>query len=326
MAVHRTTTSKINLAFAKDVDEGLSKAFKTLPSRYFYDLRGDKIFQEIMHMPEYYLTNCEYEIFMHRAGDLLRALQMNGDGFDLVEFGAGDGYKTRVLIKELLREGADFRYVPIDISGDVLAALKWELKRDFPDLEVETLHAEYFTALQNLREQSDRPKLVLFIGSSIGNFPEERTKAFLAALYEKLNAGDQVLLGYDLRKNPHVILQAYNDAAGITKRFNMNLLQRINRELGANFDLGRFTHYASYDPQSGFARSYLVSLQSQEVSIKALDKYFHFAEGECIHTEISRKYTVGQMVAFVEEAGFRLKEHFYDRRTYFVDTLIEKAP
>jgi dimethylhistidine N-methyltransferase len=300
------------MSFQDNIIEGLSAPIKRIPSRYFYDRKGDKIFQEIMHMPEYYLTRCEYEIFMTQAADILKALQVSDKGFDLVEFGAGDGYKTKVLIRELLREQANFSYVPIDISSDVLAALAFDLALSHPHLDVKVQPAEYFQALENLRQHSDRPKLVLFIGSSIGNFSEARTIEFLNGLNEKLNPGDQVLIGYDLKKNPHVVLAAYNDAAGITKRFNLNLLTRINRELEANFELAQFSHYASYNPETGFARS--------------LNRNVHFAQGECIHTEISRKYSLKQMDTFLEKSGFRVKKHFKDSRGYFVDTLAEKMP
>ncbi len=312
------------MSFAADVSKGLSSPFKTLPSRYFYDKTGDKIFQEIMAMPEYYLTDCEYEIFSGQTSDILQSLEFSKAEFDLVEFGAGDGYKTKVLIGQMLSEGAKFRYVPIDISGEVLQVLQKDIEGLHPDLEVHPINAEYFSALNDLSANSDRPKLIMFIGSNIGNFNEERTHEFLRGLYDKLNTGDQVLLGYDLRKNPHVIRNAYDDAAGITKRFNLNLLERINRELQGEFDLRQWDHYATYNPETGMAQSYLVSLAAQKVRIRALDATFRFQQGECIHTEFSRKYTLVQMENFLENSGFSLKQHFKDSRGYYANTLVEK--
>lgn len=324
MAVHRNQNGSITEQFKADVDRGLSAPFKFLLSRYFYDARGDKLFQDIMHMPEYYLTDAEHEIFSVKGADILKRFDYNASGFDLVEFGAGDGLKTRILIKRMTESGAPFRYRPIDISDDVLQALKFDLKLTHPNLEVIPEHAEYFTALQNINEQSDRKKLVLFLGSSIGNFAEDRTRAFLDALYAKLNKGDTSLIGFDLKKDPEVVLRAYNDPAGITAAFNLNVLRRINRDLGGNFDLDRFKHFPTYNPESGFARSYLVSSIQQDVTIEAIGKTYHFSEGECIHTEISRKYDKPQIEKLLSDAGFTVKEHFTDSRGYYVNTLAEK--
>ena len=324
MAIHGNQNGSIDLNFKEDVDKGLSAPFKYLLSRYFYDARGDKLFQDIMHMPEYYLTDAEHEIFSEQGTDILEAVQHNGSGFDLVEFGAGDGLKTRVLIKRMVEAKADFRYLPIDISEDVLRALKFDLSKEFPDLEVIPEHAEYFNALQNISKRTARTKLVLFLGSSIGNFAEDRTVSFLNVLNDKLNTGDRVMIGFDLKKDPETILKAYNDEAGITASFNMNVLRRINRELGGNFDLEKFRHFPTYNPESGFARSYLVSADKQEVFIEALNKAFAFEKGECIHTEISRKYSISQVEKLLTDNGFSIQKHFIDKRGYYVDTLAKK--
>lgn len=312
------------MGLAEDVIAGLSSEVKYLHSKYFYDAEGDQLFQQIMKMPEYYLTGCEYEIFSTRGVDILKAFSHDSEPFDLLEFGAGDGTKTKILLKRLLENGADFRYIPIDISGDVLENLKSDLAIEFPPLEVRPENADYFSALDNVRVESNRPKLVLFIGSSIGNFKEEVIHRFMQELFVKLNSGDEVLLGYDLMKNPHTILNAYNDHTGITKAFNLNILRRINRELGADFDIEAFDHYPYYDPETGFAKSYLVSLKNQTVKIDALNQNFTFETGEVIHTEISRKFRVDQIEAYFRQAGFEVVEHFYDCKHYFVDTLVKK--
>jgi dimethylhistidine N-methyltransferase len=312
------------MGFLEDVDAGLSADRKAISSRYFYDANGDKIFQAIMHMPEYYLTDVEHEIFSTRAKDILKALDMGDEVFDLVEFGAGDGLKTKILIERMTEAKARFRYVPIDISGDVLQTLKSDMEARFPQLEVAPENKEYFAAMEHINLLSKRPKLILFIGSSIGNFLEDRTRIFLNTLWEKMNPGDKVLIGFDLQKNPHTILKAYNDPHGITKAFNLNVLTRINNELKGNFDLDGFDHYPVYDPDSGLAKSYLVSLKKQSVYIQALDKTFHFEMGETIHTEISRKYTVAQIEDLFGTAKFKICEHFFDCKHYYVDTLAEK--
>lgn len=306
------------------VVQGLSAPQKYIPSRYFYDAEGDLIFQAIMKMPEYYLTKCEYEIFSTQTESILSELKLDGRSFDLVEFGAGDGFKTKILVERLIAAGAKFTYMPIDISGDVLESLETDFRERFPSLEIKTKNAEYFKALENIGKVSKNSKLVLFLGSSIGNFLENRTVKFLNGLNDKLNSGDHAIIGFDLKKNPKTILQAYNDKQGITRAFNMNLLKRINRELEADFDLGCFEHYPTYDPETGFAKSYLVSLKNQTVKINVLDTSFDFEAGETIHTEISRKYSIKQIELLLENAKFKVSKHFFDCRHYYVDTLIQK--
>ncbi len=312
------------MSFSKDVDKGLSADRKFLSSKYFYDAKGDQLFQDIMKMPEYYLTDCEYEIFSTRAADILHAFSEKDIPFDLVEFGAGDGTKTKILIRRLLENGANFRYIPIDISGDVLESLSEGCKTEFPELEVRPANSDYFAALDNLRKESGRPKLILFIGSSIGNFKEDAIHSFLTAIWEKLNSGDQLLIGFDLQKNPKTILDAYNDPTGITKAFNLNLLRRINRELQGDFNIDAFDHYAVYDPQDGVAKSYLVSLKQQTVQIGKLNKEYHFSSGETIHTEVSRKFRLADIERYFKESDFEVIEHFMDCKHYFVDTLAKK--
>jgi dimethylhistidine N-methyltransferase len=313
------------MGFKEEVDQGLSGVQKSLPSKYFYDARGDKLFQAIMKLPEYYLTRSEYEIFSTRAGEIHRSLNFSDRPFDLVEFGAGDGAKTRVFIEKLVESRAKFRYVPIDISADVLSGLKAEFEVAFPDLEIAPQPAEYFEALGNLSKESNKPKLVLFIGSSIGNFIEDKAIKFLQALHSKLNNGDKALIGFDLKKNPHTIIKAYNDPQGVTKSFNLNLLSRINQELDGDFDIEAFDHYPYYDPEPGLAKSYIVSLKQQQVQLAATGKTYTFDSGETIHTEISSKYTVSQIESILEKAGFSVKEHFFDCKHYYVDTLSAKS-
>lgn len=312
------------MALAEEVHRGLSSPQKFIPSRFFYDAKGDVIFQSIMRMPEYYLTRSEYEILSSQTQDILNALKLGQESFDLIEFGAGDGFKTKVLIERLMAAKAKFRYVPVDISINVLKSLKSNFEKIFPKLEIIPQNAEYFEALQAIEKSSDNPKLILFLGSNIGNFDDELIHKFLNQLYEIMEVNDYVLIGFDLKKNPHTILSAYNDKQGITKAFNLNVLKRINRELQADFDLEHFEHYPTYDPITGYAKSFLVSLKKQTVTIKTIGKSFHFEMGETIHTEISRKFTVDQINNLLIDASFEVLGHFYDYKHYFVDTLIQK--
>lgn len=314
----------MNNQFAQDVLEGLSASPKRLSSKYFYDQEGDKIFQDIMKMPEYYLTRSEYEILEMNKEAFLERFK-NGTGrFNLIEFGAGDGFKTKILLRHFVAQNIDFHYFPIDISGNVLKKLAADLKQELPGLRVEPMEDEYFRALSKLKQSTDCRSVVLFLGSNIGNFTESEAIGFLTKLGENLNVGDLVLIGFDLKKDPELVRNAYNDKAGITRAFNLNLLKRINRELGADFDPDQFQHYQMYDPVSGEARSFLISRRQQEVEIAALDKKFTFGAWEPIHVEVSRKYTLATTEKYALEAGYTIKDNFFDCKHYYVDALWEK--
>ena len=196
-------------SFKQDVITGLSADAKYLSSRYFYDEIGDQIFQEIMAMPDYYLTRAEEEIFHLRKEEIYKALNFSCP-FKLVELGAGDGLKTKILLRSFLEQKADFQYLPIDISSHVLAELSESLAQELPQLEVEPMAKEYFEALEQLQKISGEPKLVLFLGSNIGNFPQGKASGFLNSLAAKLQTGDKLLLGVDLKKEPAKILKAYS--------------------------------------------------------------------------------------------------------------------
>jgi dimethylhistidine N-methyltransferase len=312
-------TSDPNSLFAADVRQGLSQQPKRLPSKYFYDAEGSQLFQAIMNMPEYYLTDCELEIFEQQKGAILQAI--GWQQFQVLELGAGDGAKTKVLLRHFLESGRDFRYRPIDISGSALEGLAASWRAELPQLEVAPLQGDYFRVLHELRGQGGAPKLVLFLGANIGNYDLPHARQFLAAIAAELAPGDLLLIGFDLKKDPALILDAYNDPAGITAAFNLNLLARINRELGGAFVLEQFRHWQTYTPTTGETRSYLVSLKEQEVPIAALERSFHFAAWEALEVELSLKYSLPEVEALAQSAGYALAGQFLDRRKYFVDSL-----
>ncbi|MBL6447281.1 L-histidine N(alpha)-methyltransferase [Fulvivirga sp. 29W222] len=307
--------------FAQDVLSGLSATPKTLSSKYFYDEKGDRIFQKIMNLEEYYLTKCEYEI-LETHQHQIRDLFMEGTSkFNLVEFGAGDGFKTKVLLECFLNADVDFRYRPIDISGNVLQILEESLEEEFPSLKVEGIQNEYMKALRELENGGTR-NVVLFLGSNIGNFKHSQAVTFLKGLYEGLNEGDLLFIGFDLKKDPEVILDAYNDKSGVTRDFNLNLLNRINRELKGNFDLSAFRHFPTYDPLTGTTTSYLVSTKAQTVEI--MDTAVEFDPWEAIHMEISQKYSMKDIESLATQVGFSIVRNFYDAKRYFVNSVWRK--
>ncbi|MEO6051930.1 MAG: L-histidine N(alpha)-methyltransferase, partial [Pyrinomonadaceae bacterium] len=285
-----SSTSPELSQFADDVLRGLSSTPKELSSKYFYDDAGSRLFQEIMKLPEYYLTGCEHEIFTEQSDAIFHEFT-NGDGaFDLIELGAGDGTKTAVLVDHFLKQNADISYSPIDISQEALDVLSAKFTTKFPGLKIETRTGDYFRILESLKNGSGRRKILLFLGSNIGNFNPEQALVFFRHLRDVMSDDDLLFIGFDLQKDPHVIVPAYDDAAGITAAFNLNLLKRINRELDADFDLDKFTHYANYRPIEASARSFLISRERQTVNIAALNHSFEFDQWEAVFMEISQKY------------------------------------
>lgn len=311
---------KIDTPFAKDVLSGLQSTPKRLSSKYFYDERGDKLFQSIMEMPEYYLTDAEYDIFENCRQHILYLI---GDQpFDLIELGAGDGYKTKVLLRHFLSQNADFKYLPIDISKNVLLELENDLKENLPGLKVEGLPGDYFEMLEQLNNKSKIRKVILFIGANIGNLTREEALNFLEKLHQNMSKGDLLLIGFDLKKDPEIILKAYNDPAGITAAFNLNLLHRMNRELNADFDVKAFKHWETYNPISGETKSYLVSKKRQNIHL--LDETIHFEAWEAIDVELSQKYNINEVEIFAKQTGFQVVKHLFDQQYYFADTIWQK--
>jgi dimethylhistidine N-methyltransferase len=313
--IHRKTDQ-----FYDDVIFGLKSTPKRLNSKYFYDANGDKLFQELMNCPEYYPTSCEIEILSEKTADICEAIVADGDDFDLIELGAGDATKSTFLLKYLLKQKVDFTYLPIDISDNVISYLNITLPVTLPGLKITGLNGEYFDMLEKAAALSGKRKVVLFLGSNIGNMPIADAIAFCKELRKHLNEGDMVLIGMDLKKNPATVLAAYNDKGGITKRFNLNLLERINRELNADFDLNNFEHYPTYDPETGACKSYLVSIKDQQVTINEKEK-IQFLKDEYIYMEISQKFSVAQTEHMATKAGFKPINRFFDSKNWFLDAV-----
>ncbi len=316
-------TQTVNINLAEAAREGFSKSPKSISSMFLYDAEGDRLFQEIMKMPEYYLTRCEEEIFHMQKEVILKEMRAFDEPFNLLEFGAGDGSKTKILLRYLLENGANFTYYPVDISGHILEELACSLNEEMPALKVHPLHFEYFEAIRQTTNLNHRRNITLFLGSNMGNFTKEQAVDFYRNFAHESKSGDLLFVGIDRRKNPDIISKAYDDPQGITAAFNLNLLRRMNRELGAGFDLEAFRHYTFYEPVSGEVRSYLVSLRNQQIHFEVLETQFFFAKNELIHTEISKKYSPEEIAWLANEAGYKVLRHFTDSRQYFLDSLWE---
>lgn len=306
--------------FLKDVLKGLQSSPKYLQSKYFYDKKGDELFQKIMASDEYYLTNCEMEIFTKQTVAIADAAADGQQPLDVIEFGAGDATKSSHLLKELLKRKATGTYFPIDISDNIIQLLNKTLPPMLPGLNIHGLNGEYFSMLSKANEISNNKKLVLFLGANIGNFKFNEMPQFCGRLRNELSEGDLVLIGFDLKKHPRKIRNAYDDAQGFTRQFNLNLLTRINRELHANFDTEQFDHYASYDPDNGACKSYLVSLAMQDICIGD-NNLIHFEKDETIFMEISQKYSINVINKTALESGFTPVTHFFDSNKYFTDVI-----
>ncbi|MBD3414551.1 MAG: L-histidine N(alpha)-methyltransferase [Candidatus Aminicenantes bacterium] len=311
--------------FSGDVLVGLSKKPKRISSKYFYDQKGTKLFQKIMDLPEYYLTKCEFNILKTKRQELSRLVKK--EPFNLVELGAGDGRKTRLLLKDFLNRKLTFKYIPIDISESAMKILTHELNQKMPELKTEGIVAEYFEGLRWLSNLSFHKNMVLFLGSNLGNFNKTQSRVFLHNLWNSLQDGDYAVIGFDLKKDIDIMLRAYNDSQGVTSAFNLNLLRRINRELRGNFNLKKFRHYSNYDVFTGAMESYLVSLEKQEVFLKKIGQSFSFQAWEPIHTEYSYKYLCSDIKNLAQETGFEIEKQLYDSKRYFVDSIwkVKKA-
>ena len=312
-------------SFAEDVLKGLSANPRYLPSMYFYDEAGDRLFKEITKLEEYYLTRCEEEILNNQKEKMLQCFSPDGAGFNLIELGPGDGLKSRILLEYLKKYQVDFEYFPIDISDNVLSLLEKNLSRKLPGLKIHSMNMDYFKALDELHRFTHKPSIVLFLGSNIGNFKHQESVNFLKALHEKIDDDDRLLIGMDLKKDAKLILAAYDDKKGITRDFNLNYLQRINRELRGEFLPEHFFHKAVYDQESGEAKSFLVSKCKHEVYIGALDQTFVFDKNEAIFMEVSKKFDGYSIEQLAAETGFRVEQYFYDNSRYFTNVIWRKV-
>lgn len=303
---------------AQDVAAGLTAMPKWLSAKYFYDAAGSALFEEITRLPEYYLTSTECAIFHQHAREMLSAA---GDDLTVVELGAGSAAKSIVLLRELQRRQSTVRFVPIDVSESALEEAVLRVGDSLPDVLVTPAVMDYTEGLDGIGHAEGR-KLVLYIGSSIGNFEPFQAGALLRKLRASLNSGDAVLLGTDMRKPASVLVPAYDDAQGVTAAFNKNILAHINRELGADFHLDAFAHRAVWNSDASRIEMHLESLRDQTVDITALRHSIHFRKSETIHTENSYKFTMPMLEAIADNGGFRLERTWGDPRGWFTVHLL----
>ncbi|OGT97929.1 MAG: dimethylhistidine N-methyltransferase [Geobacteraceae bacterium GWC2_48_7] len=306
--------------FAFSTRSGLSSFPRKLESRFLYDERGSKLFDAITEQPEYYLTRTETEILAGYSGKIRKI----AGGATIVELGSGSSAKTGYLFRAWLSRSDKVHYVPIDVSASALDSACSYIKSSYPNLKISGINSDYYGAFPLFSEI--RPKLVLFLGSSIGNFDPGQMKNFLTRLSTSLFIGDTFLLGLDLVKEPSVIEAAYNDSAGITREFTLNLFVRMNRELGSNIDLSAIEHEALYNPQKEQVEICARFTRNQTITVRQTGDSFSIAAGEAIETEISRKFRLEQFIPYLEEFGFSSEEVFIDDKEWFALVLLRRVP
>jgi dimethylhistidine N-methyltransferase len=310
--------------FEHDVRQGLTDYPKHLSSKYFYDEKGDRLFQDIMAMPEYYLTDREFEILFENTAEIAELFAQGNSRFKLLELGAGDGKKTKVLLKYLSENDFEFKYQPIDISQNALDGLERSLRDELPKVSVETRQGTYFETLSAINAENGTKKVILFLGSNIGNLLHPQAVEFLKRVRDLMQENDLLFVGFDMKKDPQTVLEAYNDPNGITAAFNKNILTRINRELHGNFEVDKFRHWEVYDPETGTAKSYLVAEEAQTVTLRRLDLQVDFEAWETIHTEISQKYDDRSIRRLADKSGLTVVTEFTDANDAYKNCVFKK--
>jgi len=306
-------------SFASDVRAGLTAVRKSIPPRYFYDNVGSALFEAICELPEYYVSRAETEILTVYRREIAAAF---GGARRIIELGCGNGKKTRFLLSEIVGEGRVLEYVPVDVDVSMLQQIGHDLLAEHADMTVKALACDFRRAWRAIREMDEVPTSVMFLGSTIGNFELEDASSMLRDVRTALRPGDTMLLGADLKKDRNLLNAAYDDPLGVTAAFNLNLLRRINRELGGEFNIREFAHRAFYDETKGRVEMHLVSLREQSVRIGSIAVEAAFSEGETIHTENSCKYDSATMERITSTGGFEIRHRWVDSNGWFAEYLL----
>ncbi len=313
-------TKRIN-SFAEDIDKGLSLKNKAISSKYFYDDIGSKIFQRITKHTDYYLTKNEIEILNKVKLKLPNIVKQKE--IDIIELGPGDGSKSKIIIEGFLKKNYTVNYYPIDISKKALKLIEQNIKEN-NRLNINGIVSEYIEGLNYVKNISKNKQLILFLGSNIGNFEKSQSVEFMKSINKNIKKDSYIFIGFDLKKDPRKLNKAYNDSSNLTKRFNLNLLTRINNDLQANFNLNKFVHYGTYNPLLGAMESFLISSIKQQVNIKKTKKTYSFEAYETIHLEYSFKYSIEDIENLAKKSKFTIEKYYKNNDKGFTNTLWKK--
>jgi len=316
----KSNNIKNQKTFAEEIALSLKHQPRTISPKYFYDNLGSELFDRICNLPEYYPYNCETSILKKIAKNLTPHLTSN---IRLVELGSGSSTKTRLLIDALLKNQEYVEYFPIDISDVLIESVK-KLCDDYKTLHVTGIIDTYENGLDFIEHYDDKPNLITFLGSSFGNFNEEDGNNFLKKIHDLMKPTDYFLIGLDMKKDNDILFKAYNDTKGLTAKFNLNVLERINKELGADFKISKFAHKAYYNESKGRIEMYLRALSDHTVTIPKADISIQLSENELIHTENSHKFTISQINSMFEEVGLDIVQIWFDTNKYFGLILAKK--
>lgn len=308
--------------FLQHIKIGLSQKPKALSSVYFYDQEGDKIFQQIMKMPSYYLPAAEMNIIQNQSEKIAQQIANQHENIQIVEFGAGDGSKTKFLLRHFQNHFQNLDFVALDISDSVLNTNQSEILKENLKLNYNKIAGDYFETYKRVELKQNTGRLILLLGGNIGNYTLEQSQLLLKFIYENSKPGDFILISFDLVKDPRRIIETYDDKDGITKAFNLNLLKRINHTFGADFNIEKFDHFPYYNPVTGIAHSHLISLEKQKVNIPGAG-IFEFDAFESIHTEISKKYWPAEITEIAEKSNLQFIENFFDQHRDYALALMQ---
>ena len=312
--------TKIEKTFSEEISDGLNSVSKSIPPKFFYDKKGSDLFEKICLLPEYYPTRTEISILKSLQNELSDFVN---DDFRLVELGSGASVKTHLLLDVFSKIQSKMEYFPIDIS-EILTESSERLLRDYDNLHITGIVDTYEGGLEFLKTYDDKKNLIVFLGSSFGNFSPSDGFEFLKKINSTMKSGDLFLVGLDLIKDVSVLETAYNDAQGVTAKFNLNVISRINDELDADFDLKNFKHHAIYNKDDNRIEMYLKSMINQSVIISKSNLLLNFKKNELIHTEYSHKYSLSQISKLLSDAGFKINQFWLDEDKYFSLTLASK--
>ena len=330
MLIHSNERFIANNEFAKDVESGLHEKQKHISPKFFYDKKGSKLFEEICMQSEYYLNRAESQILKNSVEKILEII--GDEEISLVELGNGNSLKTRILLGPMIARLRNVSYFPIDVSMKMLKKSITGLFREYANLKIYGVCSDYVAGLVKINEfmkfkkNVPKKKFIIFLGSSIGNFDPKEAVVFLRSIARYVRKDDFLLIGVDLEKGKSILDRAYNDKNGITAKFNLNVLSRINKELGGEFNVANFKHKSFYNTNKHRIEMHLISKADQQVRIRAIGKTFHFKKGETIHTENSYKYSLGSFNKLVGISGLKVVKNFIDPKKQYTLVLLKKIP
>jgi len=310
----------MDIQFANDIKLGLTNKNKFIPDRQYYDNKGSIYFQELMSSSDYYVTDSEYEIFDNYKAELCKVFTKDTNEFKIIEFGAGDGLKTKLLLQECSKNHKT-SYFPIDFSKKYLDDMEKDFAENLPEININKINADYFEALEMLEKDEKSRKIILFIGSSLGGLTDVEMDNFFSRLSGLLNKGDILFFGFDLKKTPEILYKAYHNTC---KNWCSYLLQRVNKELNANFNLDKFEYYTTYNPENGKFKWYFISKEKQSVKIKDINFEINFELGEPIYIGQSKKFSIAEINNIAKKYVFKDLKFYFDTKNYFTDVIFIK--